>query len=232
MSEAASLKPAFVLHHRRYQESSLIVELFTPNQGRIGVLAKGALGGKTNRSGSLQPFTPLLVDWRGRGQLPTLTHCDTASSAISLKGKALYCAMYLNELILKMTEPQDAHERLFASYTTSIELLANTDDTNDSLEPILRRFECLLLDELGLGLSLTHDQDGKPLQSDLRYQYDIELGPRLDQAQSAVMGSTLLALDEGRFESLEQRREARALMRRVIDWHLQGAELKSRELFR
>jgi DNA repair protein RecO (recombination protein O) len=96
LSEAASLKPAFVLHHRRYQESSLIVELFTPNQGRIGVLAKGALGGKTNRSGSLQPFTPLLVDWRGRGQLPTLTHCDTASSAISLKGKALYCAMYLN----------------------------------------------------------------------------------------------------------------------------------------
>jgi recombinational DNA repair protein (RecF pathway) len=54
----------------------------------------------------------------------------------------------------------------------------------------------------------------------------------LDQAQSAVMGSTLLALDEGCFDSLEQRREARALMRRVIDWHLQGAELKSRELFR
>jgi len=43
-----SQQNAFVLHTRPYSETSLIVELFTENYGRIALLAKGARRSKTS----------------------------------------------------------------------------------------------------------------------------------------------------------------------------------------
>jgi DNA repair protein RecO (recombination protein O) len=37
-----SLEPAYVLHGRPYRESSLLLEAFTRDHGRVGLVARGA----------------------------------------------------------------------------------------------------------------------------------------------------------------------------------------------
>ena len=159
-----ALQPAYALHTRRYRESSLIVDFLTRDHGRIAALAKGASGGRQPRQHLLQPFLPLLIAWRGRGELPTLTAVEAAAQGAMPRGKILYCGLYVNELVLKLTARRDPHSELFPAYTTCMtELLESASDTA-SLEPVLRRFELRLLEELGVGMSLSLDQDGRPLE--------------------------------------------------------------------
>jgi len=61
---------AFILHHRQYSETSLILDVLTPAHGRLGLLAKGARRPSSPWRGILKPFQPLLIDWMGRGELP------------------------------------------------------------------------------------------------------------------------------------------------------------------
>ena len=60
---------AFVLHARPWSETSLIIDLFSEESGRVRVVAKGARRKRSNLKGALQPFTPLLVRWSGRGDV-------------------------------------------------------------------------------------------------------------------------------------------------------------------
>lgn len=227
------LQPAYVLHSRRFRESSLIVELITRDQGRMGVLARGALGGKGRRRALLQPFVPLLLDWRGRGELPVLTACEAADRPRTLVGRALYCGLYVNELVLALCQRADPHSELFPAYVHCIDQLAGAGDDNRRLEPVLRRFELRLLDELGMGLQLTQDCEGQAIDPLRRYHYRFDAGPVPvhEGANDSCHGETLLALARGEFTSDRQRREARQLLRQVIDRHLGGRRLRARELF-
>lgn len=227
------LQPAYVLHTRRFSENSLIVELLTQQHGRQGVLAKGAAGGGRSQAQRLQPFVPLLVDWRGRGELPTLVTAEPAGAGRTPTGRALYCGLYVNELVLRLTQRADPHSRLFPAYVACIAELGGGAQDNTRLEPVLRRFELDLLDELGLGLQLREDQAGEAIVAGRRYHYDLENGPREPLGQeTSVDGRTLLGLAAGHFDDEQARREARQLMRYVISAQLGGGDLRSRELFR
>lgn len=59
----------FVLHRKTYSETSLLVDLFTEETGRLTVLAKGVRAKRSAWKSILQPFTPLLLRWTGRGSL-------------------------------------------------------------------------------------------------------------------------------------------------------------------
>lgn len=229
---AADLQPAYVLHTRRFRESSLIVELLGRQHGRMAVLAKGVLGSRSPRQQSLQPFVPLLLGWRGRGELPILTGCEAAAAPHPLAGRALYCGMYVNELMLRLCEREDPHSTLFPAYATCINTLVEVTNDNAGLEPVLRQFELSLLQELGIGLQLRHDQSGAPIEPDRRYHYIMDAGPTVvPDDQAGYTGAALLALAANRLDTPELRAEARQLMRRVLDAHLGGRPLRSRELF-
>ena len=223
------LQTIYVLHSRRYGDSSLLVEMFGPDAGRVAGIAKGVLKGR--RSGpNWQPFQPLLVELRGRGEVQTVGRCESAGPPLPLQGRAIYCGMYLNELLLRLTARHDPSPGLFTEYVGALERLSG----NVPIEPVLRRFEVRLLGHLGLGLSLSRDTQGRPLISDSHYTYDVETGCALCRANEAgaVSGTTLLALASGEFPDADSLREARVLMRRVLNHHLDGKPLVSRELFR
>ncbi|STQ09918.1 DNA recombination and repair protein RecO [Enterobacter cloacae] len=59
---------AFVLHSRPWSETSLMLDVFTEESGRVRLVAKGARSKRSNLKGALQPFTPLLVRFGGRGK--------------------------------------------------------------------------------------------------------------------------------------------------------------------
>ncbi|MCB1797556.1 MAG: DNA repair protein RecO [Gammaproteobacteria bacterium] len=224
-----SLQAAYVLHTRRYGDSSLLVDLLTREHGRVACVAKGVLRAKATTV-RIQTFAHLLVELRGRGEVLSLLRAEAAGQPVQLLGRALYCGLYINELLLKLTARQDASADLFDGYATAIAGLAGASAS----EPVLRRFEVSLLQHLGLGLELESDAEGRPIDAAGSYNYDIDSGPRRvsGDGPTVVTGETLLALRNGEFTNDRVAREARLLMRRVINHHLDGRPLRSRELFR
>lgn len=227
--EVQTLQPAYVLHTRRYGDSSLIADLLTRDQGRLACVSKGALRARRPDT-RLQSFQALLVELRGRGEVLTLARAESSSAPLRLEGRKLYCGLYLNELILKLTARQDPSPALFDDYAGAIRGLCE----DESAEPVLRRFEVRLLMHLGLGMALETDNTGQPIEADRCYTYEIGsgAGPVAAGPAGSFSGKTLLALRAGEFEEDATRQQARQLMRRIIDYHLDGRPLRSRDLFR
>ena len=226
--------PGYVLHSRPWRETSLIVEAFTREHGRVGLVARGVRRARSRFRGLILPFHLLLLSWSGRGELPALTGADTEGPVRTLRGRALFSGFYLNELLLKLLPRNDAHPDLFDDYRRALAELG----ANGVLDTVLRTFEKRLLDALGYGPTLDRAADtGAPVCPDKRYRYVPQRGP-IEGASAeegpVVSGRTLLALAGGRLgdEDDRVRTEARRLMRAILAPHLGPRPLGSRQLFR
>ena len=225
-------QPAWVLHTYPWRETSLIVEVFSRDHGRIGLVAKGARRPMSQLRGVLMAFQPLLIDWSGGGEMKTLVRAEWQGGQPLLGGQALLCAYYLNELLMRLLPREDPHPVLFRAYGDALRALA----AGEGQEVILRRFELALLQELGYGLQLDSDADGAPVRPELRYAYIIERGAvPLDEYgiddPSVVAGRVLLDMARGDFREPETLAGAKALMRRLIQHYLGGQVLQSRRVF-
>jgi DNA repair protein RecO (recombination protein O) len=232
MVKRVQQEAAFVLHRRPFSESSLLVDLFSSSYGRLVVIAKGARRLKSKHRGLLHPFSPLLVSWAGKGQLPTLTAAEISGLTHPLAGESLMCGFYLNELVVRLLHRDDPHQALFTAYRETIEGLSTSDDN----ELLLRRFEITLLRELGYGLVLDAEAgSGDPLDPDQLYDYIPGHGPRVisdpEKGTIVVHGATLLAMDKADFFDSKTMIEGKRLLREMIDRHLEGRPFHSRRLF-
>lgn len=221
-----------VLHRRDYSNTSLLIELFSADHGRFPAIAKGAKSPRSASAALLQPFRPLWVKLSGRGEVKTLGRVEQGGAGNALAGTALYCGLYLNELLMRLLGRGDAHPGLYALYLQALADLSGGTDPS----PVLRRFELSLLREIGYAMVLDRDADsGRPLDPGRRYRYHPEHGPvpaLPGDAGFSVAGRTLLDLAQGRVPNAAEAREARELMRRVLGHFLGDKPLKSRELFR
>jgi DNA repair protein RecO (recombination protein O) len=224
-------QPAFILHARAYRETSLLLEAFTRDHGRVGLVARGVRKEKTRQPRALlQPLVPLTLSWTGAGELATLVGAEGEGEALALAGEGLLCGLYLNELLLRMTERADPHAPLFDAYALALRRLAGAEPASWTL----RRFERDLLDQLGYGIDLATDaQSGSALEADAGYGYRHEIGivPWRGAADGPrVAGSALLALALDRQPDDAQLPALRRLLRHVISGHLPGGELQSWKL--
>lgn len=221
---------AFVLHTYPFRETSLIVELFACDYGRVAVLARGARRPRSALRGLLQTFQPIEVGWAGKGEVLTLMKAEWQGGQPLLSGKALYCAYYLNELLLHLLPREDAHERLFSVYAETLLRFAGGLRESD-----LRSFECALLKELGYGLTLERDADGEPVVAEGEYAYEIERGPvRLagpGQSSLAVSGRTLIDMAGEDYSNPRSLSQAKQLMRTLIAHYTGGRDLQARKVF-
>ncbi len=150
-------QPAFLIHSRKYTDSRIIIELLTRDHGRIsGVLRQG---GKSSRQTKIQPFTPLLISWRGNGALKTVTHKEAFDVPVNLLSGSLFCGLYLNELLLRSLPLDDSCESVYRLYHKTISVISSFDYDSEkpSIEAALRKFELTLLAELGFGIDLYSD---------------------------------------------------------------------------
>ena len=227
-----TLVPACVIHRRDYQNTSLLLELFTPDEGRLPAIAKGAKSGRASRAALLQPFTPLLVSVRGRGEIKQLLKVEPDGRRHTLQGERLYCGFYLNELLMRLLERRDPYPRLYHYYAETLGRLAGAVSTDQAL----RDFEVQLLQELGYGLLLDQTADTEEaVKPEQRYHYEIEQGPlALSQGthEQSIDGRTLLCLHNREPLDRQAANEAKRLLRRVLAFYLGDKPLKSRELFR
>ena len=231
--ERINLEPAFVLHGRAYRETSEILDLLTRNHGRISLVARGMRTAKAGLRAVLQPFQPVAVSWTGRGgSLMNLRAAEAAGRAGSLRGTALMSAYYVNELILRFLHKGDPHPQLFGSYAEVIHRLG----VGEPADVVLRRFEMELLSQTGYGLNLEFDAvSGEPLVPSGCYQYVVERGavPAEPGVEASLVysGAELLAIGRSAFDDGIHLACARRLLRAVLDHHLGGKPLRTRQVF-
>ena len=221
------LQPAYVLHARPYRETSLLLECLTREHGRLGVVARGVRGERARlRRAQLEPFQPLMLDLLLRGDLATLTAVEAVGTPLRLIRDAGLAGLYLNELVVRLTERQDPFPALFDAYAQTLARLG----AGESLAWSLRRFERDLLQTIGYGLQLQHDAEtGEPLEPDAHYRYRVEQGAVRSAAgnANALRGSDLLALEQDRMPDNSGLKALRDMMREIIRFHLGGGELRA-----
>jgi DNA repair protein RecO (recombination protein O) len=227
-----SAQPAYLIHTRAYRETSLIIDAFSENFGKVSLIAKGVRKKNSATAAHLQPFRELSLSWQGRSELQTLTAVECIKAAEKLPGKAVFCGFYLNELLTFLLAKHDPHPDLYRYYKASLEHLKNPE----SQELALRYFELKLLEEIGYGLCLDSElSSGEEIVANQLYRYHPEEGATLlnsGNRDSAIHGETLLELHNRALNTSRSLFEAKRLMRSIIGHRLGGRSLKSRELFK
>ena len=229
------LQPAYILHRRPYRNTSAIVEIFTREHGRVGLVARGMQGKKNAFQAILQPFNRVLLSWTGRGELRTLTHAESANDSSSILHRPMASMFYLNELMMRLMQRDDPHEELFALYETTLVSLLNCKEGKDD-EVLLRVFEKCLLEELGYGLVLDVEaESGDELVAGNEYRYILDRGPLLNTPTMTggvlLHGESLLALAAEEISGERVLRESKQLMRFILREYLGDKPLQSRMLY-
>jgi len=232
-SQRVELQDAFVLHRRPYQNSSLLLEVYTPDFGRVGLVARGARRAKSPWRGLLQPFSPLLLSWQGRGELHTLIHAEEAQASLALHSQSLLCGFYLNELLMRLSEREDPLPELFSLYHHA--LLQLSENNLETLEAVLRLFELRLLSLLGYGLPLPEPEF---LRVGQRFGFDVEHGAVvvLSEFEESDFPLSLRSVESLLSEPFvlpdECKLPIKRLLRTLLNQHLGSKPLQSRALFR
>ncbi len=227
-----ALQPAFVLHRRPYRNTSLLLEVFSRDHGRVGLVARGVRTPRSRLKGLLQPFMPLLLSWSGKGDLMNLAGAEEGGLPIPIAPARTVSGLYLNELLLRLLPRHDPYPDLFEPYRRVLETLAQADKEEGGL----RIFEKCLLAALGYGLLLDSEAlSGAPIQPEGDYRYVLDRGP-IDAARTqtgiTISGRSLLALAKEALDDPMTLREIKRLTRAAIGVHLQGRPLRTRELLR
>ena len=223
MRARIQLEPGYVLSAKPYTESSLLLEVFTRNHGRAGLVARGARGPKSKTRALLQVLQPLLLSWTESGELGTLTAAEAGGVMPPLPGERVFYGWYLNELLLRLLHRRDPHPQLYDAYATTLAQLADTQ-----AETALRLFERDLLTEIGYGLHLPDAPDPT-----LHYRYDGDAEPRpAPPGPASVSGASLIALEQGLLETPQALADARKILRAALARQLGGRELETPKLMR
>ena len=251
------VQPAFVLHSYPFRETSLVIEVFTQDFGRVALVARGARRPRSALRGVLLAFQPLLLSWAGKSELRTLHKAEWRGGLPQLKGTALLCGFYLNELMLKLLPRDDPHEQLYQTYYRTLHALCN----GGGHAVTLRRFEQQMLKELGYALPLERDvADGEAIHADATYEFVIGRGPVRStrstgstrsterilsestpayrsngiaaENQLELSGQTLLDMERDDYSNPVTMQQSKALMRVLINHYLGSQILNTRQLLK
>lgn len=242
-----ALLSAFVLHHYDWSESSLVLDLYTREQGRLAVVAKGAKRPYSQLRPVLLPFQRLQIalgkppkaDGAAPGEVQLLRAAEWSGGPAMLTGAALFSGFYLNELLMKLLPRNDAHEALFECYARTLGDLGAQGDVE--AQPALRAFEVMLLKETGLlpELSLLTSTQAA-VEPEGRYALLAEAGVAPARAgDTALSGQVLIglqaALEHGSLAALQQActpalPELKAVLRGLLHYHLGTPVLRTRQV--
>ncbi len=194
---------AYVLHSHDWSESSLILDLFTREHGRVVAVAKGAKRPYSQLRPVLMPFQRLVLGFGAKksdeAEVWLLRQAEWAGGPAWPGGAALLPGFYLNELLMRLMVRHDPHPELFDAYAQTLQAMADPA----LLQAALRAFEMILLRQLGFLPDLSvQTVNGEPVQSGSNYEFHPDLG--VVQARWAgepgsgpvvLAGSTLQAIE-------------------------------------
>lgn len=224
-------QPSFVLHSYAYRETSLVLDVFSRDHGRVALVAKGAKRPHSALRGVLQTFQPLGLSWTGKGEVRTLTQAEWVGGMLPLAGDALLCGFYVNELLVKFCAREDAHPALFNHYVLTLSRLAHGEPALH----VLRSFERVLLRETGYAMALNKTITRQPVLADRKYVFDPERGVReasdeLPSQWPVIAGQTLLDMELDDYSRPQTAAQSKTLMRFLLNVYLGGTPLATRQI--
>ncbi|MBM7072621.1 DNA repair protein RecO [Shewanella sp. 202IG2-18] len=220
------MERGYILHHRPFKESSLLVNLLVDGMGRVDAVARVG-SGKRSLKPILQPFQPLIFNFTGKSELKNLIQVEAASAAIPLSGEQLYASMYLNELLVRTLSNQHQAEELFHVYHRVLLDVAAGFEQHQ-----LRWFEYQLLLQLGAMPSLLFDAQGEKISDDGLYRYIPDQGFIFvgSRTNNVISGKAINQLRDNKITE-GQFLELKILMRNLLSPFLGNKPLMSRKLF-
>lgn len=237
---------AFLLHRYDWSETSLILDLFTRDQGRVVVAAKGAKRPYSQLRTVLLPFQRITTAFSRpkadpEAEVLTLRSAEWAGGTALLPAHALFAGFYLNELLMRLLARNDAHPLLFDAYAATLPALAHGDET--LTQAALRAFELVLLREIGLLPRLdVETTTARALGAQAAYTLRPELGLVSPPGQNdlPVMAGARwqrvqVALDDGHLVDVQRACAddlpvLKAVLRALLQYHLGPTRLRTREV--
>ena len=208
---------AYILNRRPFRDTSMLVDIFTEDYGRICCVARPAKKRGKIVKGNLEPFKYLSVQWLGKGDVQTLTEVDERGRH-SIPPSELMLGLYMNELLLLLSRQHVAMPELFSAYKYTLHKLGDKDINRQ----ILMQFEVYLLATLGYSLSLQTDE---VIQPKMRYRFSQDEGLVADDSlnqESAtheyypnnlkITGDLLIALQDLKSMSVAEWKQLRQLL--------------------
>lgn len=219
----------FMLHQRAYRENSKLVQFFSLEFGRIDGVLRGA---------QVPLYQPVLAYATGKSALKTLSKLEWVGAPKNLQGSALFAGFYVNEILVRLAPLEEAIPNTFAAYSRLLDDLQNLpqpDDGNLALMTALRRFESVILTELGYAINFAQDFLGLPIQPEQLYRFTPTEGFSVNS--SGELGSHLLVMADAEQAFSQQVLPADVIAmlsrvyRRALAVLLNDKPLKSRELW-
>ena len=221
------LTPAYLIHRRAFKDTSLLLDFFTFEHGKIRLVGRGLRKSKPN----IQMFQRLNISFVGKGELKTLSDWEVDDQPRNLSGEVLILGLYVNELIDRLLYEKDPHYELFDLYRRFVNQVSSLEK-NAQLW-LLRLFENNLLTELGYEIDLSVDIDGDYIESDFCYEYQMQSG-FVKSTKGKISGHLLKQLSTDSLDEIpnsSQLRVCRDLNRERLKLLLGDKPLKSRSLF-
>jgi DNA repair protein RecO (recombination protein O) len=242
VAKRISDEPAFVLHRYDWSESSLILEVFTRQHGRVALVAKGAKRPSSNFRPVLLPLQPLRIAFGGDTEIRTLKGAEWTGGQVMPSGGALLSGYHLNELLMRLLARDDPHPRLFDAYAAAVNVLGSPH--SEAIEPSLRAFELILLRETGLLPALDRQTLTLAcLEAEVRYSLIPEAGLIAigeQEERAGLAGERWTALeaalgDPAPFQSTlrvaaESGTELKPQLRALLHYHCGVNQLRTRQL--
>lgn len=218
---------AWVIHKHWSGDTSARVIFFTQEHGLINCLYKG--GRTPKKQALLQAFLPLWLAIDVRGDAYFVRQLEIAAAPVQLIGQPLFAGLYINELLYYILQPRDPHQLLYSAYAQALSALMSTSE-RIAIEAILRRFEWMLLMTCGFHMSLTHDaRSAMPINVNSFYRF--VAGEGFILAAEGISGAHIAAMAADRLEDVAVLNVAKQVMRRAIEYVLDGKEIRTRTLY-
>jgi DNA repair protein RecO (recombination protein O) len=218
-----------MLHQRAYRENSKLVQFFSLEFGRIDGVLRGA---------QVPLYQPVLAYANGKSALKTLSKLEWVGAPKNLQGSALFAGFYANEILVRLAPLEEAIPNTFAAYSRLLDDLQNLpqpDDGNLALMTALRRFESVILTELGYAINFAQDFLGLPIQPEQIYRFTPTEGFSVNSSGELGLHLLVMADAEQAFSQQLLPAEVIAMLsrvyRRALAVLLNDKPLKSRELW-
>lgn len=251
------MNDAYILHRYPFKDDDVMIKVWGKEFGIKTAVMKGVKRPKSRWRGLAQPFMPLQIGLRGKGEVQTVVQCESLGSALQFSRTHQAIAFYLNELILTFMEQHEATPALFDQYNKLLKSLSlnpspkSAESTRmdrlvpedgeagvqqcqrSKVEVRLREFEMDLFTTLGHGMHFTIDQMHQPIEPDAYYLIQPDALPLKTNTQTAfVVSGNVLAQIEARSWQSESLKIAKYLCRQWVDYYSHGKVFKSRDLLR
>ncbi len=209
----------FLIHVRKYKETSTIIYIFSSIAGIQSLIFKGNLTNKDKLKFSL--FNEYLFTYNNKYSFPYLSKFELINS-YPLKKKYYLLGLYVNELLYKTMREGYDFEKVYDYYRKFLMKLSNSSKGVKSLALV---FETNFINNLGYGLYML---DNKNIHDDLLYHYDFDEGFKVSDASQNKYSLPGYALKRFFSETLEDNDHIniiRFIIKRVLNQHYENINL-------